>query len=168
MNIRPVEISDAAQIKEIYNHYIKTSPATFETEPIGTAEMEKRIREKLEGNYPFLVAAEVTAENEEITGYAYAAQFKPRAAYRHTVEISVYIKDGFNSKGIATLLYERLFHEISRLGFHAVIAGISLPNEPSVKLHEKFGMKQVAQFKEVGFKFGKWVDTGYWEIVIND
>jgi phosphinothricin acetyltransferase len=161
MNIRPVEISDAAQIAEIYNYYIETSPATFETEVISVAEMEKRIREKLEGNYPFLVAE----ENGEIIGYVYGAPFKPRQAYRHTIEVSVYIRNGFGGRGIATLLYESLFPEIARLGFHAIIAGISLPNEASVKLHEKFGMVQVAHFKEVGFKFGKWVDTGYWEVV---
>jgi phosphinothricin acetyltransferase len=163
MNIRPIEATDAAQIAEIYNYYIDTSVATFENERIDAAEMEKRISETLAGNYPFFTAE----ENGEVTGYAYGHQFRARSAYRHSVEVSVYIKDGFNGKGIATLLYERLFPEISRRGFHTIIAGISLPNEASVKLHEKFGMVQVAHFREVGFKFGKWIDTGYWQLVIN-
>lgn len=163
MNIRPVEPTDAAQIAEIYNYYIDTSVATFESERIDAAEMEKRISETLAGNYPFFAAE----ENGEVIGYAYGHQFRARSAYRHSVEVSVYIKEGFNGQGIATLLYERLFPEISRRGFHAIIAGISLPNEASVKLHEKFGMVQVAHFKEVGFKFGKWIDTGYWQVIIN-
>lgn len=163
MNIRAVEFSDAAQIAELYNYYIETSIATFELEQIDGAEMEKRIRETLAGNYPYLVAE----ENSEILGYAYGHQFRARIAYRHTVEISVYIKNGFHGRGIASALYENLFREISRGDYHAVIAGISLPNEASVRLHEKFGMEKVAHFKEVGFKFGEWVDTGYWELIIN-
>jgi phosphinothricin acetyltransferase len=164
MNIRPVEFSDASQIAELYNHYIETSIATFELEQIDAAEMEKRIRETLAGNYPYLIAE----ENGEILGYAYGHQFRARVAYRHTVEVSVYIKKGFHGRGIATELYKALFPEIGRRDFHAVIAGISLPNEASVKLHEKFGMTKIAHFKEVGFKFGKWIDTGYWELMIND
>jgi phosphinothricin acetyltransferase len=161
MIIRTVKFSDAAQIAAIYNYYIETSSATFETEPVDSAEMEKRIRETLAGNYPFFVAEEIG----EVVGYAYGHQFRARVAYRHSIEISVYIKNGCGGKGIATSLYETLFPEIARRGFHAVIAGISLPNEASVRLHEKFGMAQVAHFKEVGFKFGEWIDTGYWEIV---
>ncbi|HEV7644966.1 MAG TPA: GNAT family N-acetyltransferase [Pyrinomonadaceae bacterium] len=163
MNIRPVELTNAPQIAEIYNHYIKTSVATFETEPVDAAEMEKRISETLAGSYPFFVAEEAG----EILGYAYGHQFRARAAYRHSVEISVYIKEGHGGKGIASLLYERLFQEISKGDFHAVIAGISLPNEASVRLHEKFGMTQIAHFKEVGFKFDRWIDTGYWQKVLN-
>jgi L-amino acid N-acyltransferase YncA len=159
MNIRPVELTDAAQVAEIYNYYIETSIATFELEPIDAAEMEKRIAEKLAGNYPFYIAE----ENGELAGYAHGAQFKPRAAYKNSIEVSVYVKNGHHGKGIATLLYEALFVELARRGFHTAIGGISLPNEASVKLHEKFGMVQVAHFKEVGFKFGKWIDTGYWQ-----
>jgi phosphinothricin acetyltransferase len=125
--------------------------------------MEKRIGEKLAGNYPFFLAE----ENGVIVGYAHGSQFKARRAYENTVEISVYINDGSHGRGIATLLYESLFPEITRRGFHTAIAGISLPNEASVKLHEKFGMVQVAHFKEVGFKFDRWIDTGYWQVVLN-
>jgi L-amino acid N-acyltransferase YncA len=158
MNIRHVEISDGAAIAEIYNYYIENSTATFETEPIDAAEMERRIREKLDAHYPFFAAE----ENNEVVGYAYAGPFRPRAAYRHTVEVSVYIRSDFSGRGIATSLYNELFPEIRHRGFHTIIAGISLPNEASIRLHEKFGMKQVARFKEVGFKFGKWSipDTG--------
>ena len=163
MNIRPIELTDAQQIAEIYNHYIGTSAATFEIEAIEAAEMERRISEKLAGNYPFFVAEEYGA----IAGYAHGSQFKARRAYENTVEVSVYINDGSHGRGIATLLYKALFPEITRRGFHTAIAGVSLPNEASVKLHEKFGMVQVAHFKEVGFKFDRWIDTGYWQVVLN-
>ncbi|HEX8246570.1 MAG TPA: GNAT family N-acetyltransferase [Pyrinomonadaceae bacterium] len=161
MNIRPVNKQDAAQIAEIYNYYIETSHATFELETIDAAEMENRIKESFARDYPFFVGE----AGAEILGYAYGRQFRPRRAYRHSIEVSVYIKNGAHGKGIGTKLYERLFTEILQKDFHAVIAGISLPNEASIKLHEKFGFEKVAHFREVGFKFGRWIDVGYWELI---
>ena len=161
MNIREVTPKDAAQIAEIYNYYIETSHATFELEAIDAAEMKSRIRDILEKNYPFFVGE----ENGEIVGCAFAHQFKARRAYRHSVEVSVYLKNGFEGKGVGSALYQKLFSEISERDFHAIIAGISLPNDASVKLHEKFGFEKVAHFKEVGFKFGRWIDVGYWQIL---
>jgi L-amino acid N-acyltransferase YncA len=161
MNIRKATLEDAAQIAEIYNYYIKTSHATFELETIDAAEMQSRISETFQKNYPFFVCV----ENEEIVGYAYGRYFRPRRAYMHSIEVSVYIKNGAEAKGIGTRLYEKLLHEILQKDFHAIIAGISLPNDASVKLHEKFGFEKVAHFREVGFKFGRWIDVGYWELL---
>ncbi len=161
MNIRSVSSIDTTQIAEIYNYYIKTSHATFELETISSDEMENRIKETLERNYPFFVCE----ENGEIVGYAYGRAFRPRRAYQHSIEVSVYIRNGFEGKGIGTILYQKLFAEILQKDFHAIIAGISLPNEASIKLHEKFGFEKVAHFREVGFKFGHWVDVGYWELI---
>ena len=95
MKIRPVELSDASQIAEIYNHYITTSVATFETEPIDAAEMAKRVGETVAAGYPFLVAE----DDGQIVGYAYGHQYRAREAYRRSVEVSVYIKDGAGGKG---------------------------------------------------------------------
>ena len=161
MNIREVTLEDAAQIAEIYNYYIETSHATFELETIDDAEMKNRIRDILEKNYPFFVGE----ENGEIVGCAFAHQFKARRAYRHSVEVSVYLKNGFEGKGVGSALYQKLFSEISERNFHTIIAGISLPNDASIRLHEKFGFEKVAHFKEVGFKFGRWIDVGYWELL---
>jgi phosphinothricin acetyltransferase len=161
MNIRSVNLTDAAQIAGIYNYYIKTSHSTFELETIDFAEMENRIMKTLDQNYPFFVCE----ENSEIVGYAYGRQFRPRRAYQHSIEVSVYIKNGFEGKRIGTHLYKNLFTEISQRDFHAIIAGISLPNEASIKLHEKFRFEKVAHFREVGFKFGHWIDVGYWELI---
>jgi L-amino acid N-acyltransferase YncA len=162
MNVRPVKISYALQIAEIYNHYINTSTATFETEPIDAAEMAKRIGETVAAGYPFLAAE----DDGQVIGYAYGHQYRAREAYRRSVEVSVYLKDGAGGKGIGTALYGRLFPELGARGFHTAIAGISLPNEASVRLHEKFGMTKVAHFKEVGFKFDRWIDTGFWQVII--
>lgn len=161
MNIRPVTLKDSAQIAEIYNYYIQTSHATFELETIDAAEMENRIQSGLEMKYPFFVGE----ENLEIIGYAYGRMFRPRPAYQHSIEISVYIKNGKEGKGIASELYQLLISKITETGFHAIIAGISLPNDASVKLHEKFGFEKVAHFREVGYKFGHWIDVGYWELL---
>lgn len=161
MNIRFVTLDDAAQLAEIYNYYIETSDATFELEKIDSAEMENRIGETLEKDFPFFVYE----ENREILGYAYGRMFRPRRAYQHSIEVSVYIKNGEEGKGIGTALYQKLFAEISQRDFHAIIAGVSLPNDASVKLHEKFGFEKLAHFREVGFKFGRWIDVGYWELL---
>lgn len=160
MEIRKVKISDAEQIAEIYNYYVLNSHATFEIEAVSVAEMEKRIGE-ISVKYPYFV---LFAE-DNILGYAYASLYKTRAAYQNSVEISVYVRNGIHQKGIGTQLYTKLFEELGKSSFHAIIAGISLPNEPSVRLHENFGMKKVAHFEEVGFKLGRWIDVGYWEVI---
>ncbi|MGI8642240.1 MAG: arsinothricin resistance N-acetyltransferase ArsN1 family B [Pyrinomonadaceae bacterium] len=160
MNIRHANLTDAAQIAEIYNFYIENTHHTFETKPISVVEMQSRI-EMIIKNYPYLVCQ----ENDEIIGYAYAAQYKPRPAYKHSVEISIYVKSNLKQKGIGKILYERLFDELSKTDIHAIIAGIALPNEASIKLHENFGFEKVAHFREVGFKSGKWIDVGYWELL---
>lgn len=160
MNVRKVKIQDAEQIAEIYNFYVLNTHHTFEIEPLDSSAMRKRISETSE-DYPFLVGE----KNEEILGYAYAAQYKSRAAYRHSVEVSIYVKNGAAGKGIGVRLYTELLKEIARGDFHAVIAGIALPNEASVKLHEKFGFEKTAHFREVGFKFARWIDIGYWQLI---
>ena len=98
-----------------------------------------------------------------ITGYAYATKWKARSAYRFAVETTVYLADGLARQGLGSRLYEELFGLLKERQIHAAIGGIALPNDASVALHEKFGMRKVAHFEQVGFKFGKWVDVGYWE-----
>ena len=160
MNLRRVNFEDAAQIAEIYNYYIQNTHHTFETESISVAEMQKRIDEII-GDYPYLVAA----ENGEILGYAYAAKYKTRSGYRHSVEVSVYVKNNVQQKGIGTRLYQKLFDELWQTDVHAVIAGIALPNDASIIFHERLGFEKVAHFKDVGYKLGRWIDVGYWELI---
>ena len=160
MNIRNVKPEDAAQIAEIYNYYIKNTHQTFETESLSAEEMQARIAEISE-NYPYVVAE----EDGEIYGYANATQFKTRQAYEFSAEVSIYVKSDAKQKGIGTLLYDRLFEELRQTDIHAIIAGISLPNDGSVRFHEKLGFTKVAHFREVGYKLGRWVDVGYWELI---
>lgn len=160
MNIRNVNPNDAAQIAEIYNYYIQNTHQTFESEALSAEEMQTRISEIAE-DYPYLVAE----ENGEIYGYAYAAQFKMRQAYEFSAEVSIYVKADAKQRGIGSKIYEKLFDELKETDIHALIAGISLPNDGSVKFHEKLGFTKVAHFREVGYKLGRWVDVGYWELI---
>jgi L-amino acid N-acyltransferase YncA len=162
MKVRLPEPDDAIQIAYIYNHYIATSDATFELEPIDGFEMRRRMTAGRNAGYPFLVCA----VDDVIVGYALGKPFRPRPAYGHTIEISVYVKPGQDGQGIASALYTDLLNEIGKCDFHAVIAGIALPNDASVALHEKFGFKKVAHFRDVGRKFDRWIDVGYWERIL--
>lgn len=159
MNIRPVKPEDAAAIADIYNHYIQNTHQTFETEPLSAEEMADRIAEYAE-QYPYFVAE---GEDGEIVGYAYGARFKLRRAYDFSVEVSVYVRNEAKQKGIGSQLYEALFKALKETDTHAIMAGISLPNDPSVRFHEKFGFEKVAHFREVGYKLGRWVDVGFWQ-----
>lgn len=163
MTISPASEADAGQIAGIYNHYITTSHATFELDEISAGEMIDRLRDVRASGYPFLVYK----VGSEIIGYAYRHKYRPRPAYRHAIEVSVYVKPGNEGRSIGTALYASLLTEITKADFHAVLAGISLPNDPSIRLHEKFGFQKVAHFHEVGFKFDRWIDVGYWELIIS-
>ncbi len=160
MNIRNVNTEYEAKIAEIYNYYIKNTHQTFETEVLTADEMRERIDEITE-TYPYFVAE----EDGKIYGYAYATQFKLRQAYEFSAEVSIYVKADEKQKGIGSQLYDRLFEELKETDIHAIIAGISLPNDGSVRFHEKLGFTKVAHFREVGYKLGRWVDVGYWELI---
>ena len=159
--IRPVVLSDAPEIIGIYNYYVNGTAISFEEQPVSINEMENRIRE-ITAKYPWLVAE----EDEGILGFAYANKYRERSAYRYTAEITIYLKNGETGKGLGTQLMSRLIDETRICGFHALISGITLPNERSVAIHEKFGFEKIAHFKEVGFKFNQWLDVGYWELVL--
>jgi L-amino acid N-acyltransferase YncA len=113
-----------------------------------------------ESSLPWFVAE---MPGEEVIGYSYATPWRPRSAYRFSVETSVYLDVAHAGRGVGTLLYTGLLSALRDKRVHAMMGGISLPNQASVALHEKFGFRKVAHFPEVGFKFGKWVDVGYWQ-----
>ena len=161
--IRNAKPEDAQAICDIYNYHVLNTIVTFEEESILADDMADRIN-KVSEKYVWLVY-----ELEgEIVGYAYAGEWKSRCSYRFSVESSVYLKNGFSSQGIGSKLYEALLKKLEKTDIHAVIGGISLPNEGSIALHEKFGFEKIAQFKEVGYKFEKWIDVGYWEKIISN
>ena len=160
--IRDATTQDAQGIADIYNHYIANSIITFEEEAVSKEEMAQRVEETFADKLPYLVLE----KDGQILGYAYSSKWKGRCAYRYSVEVTVYLSPDAGGKGYGSQLYDELFARLAELGFHIAIAGISLPNQASIALHEKFGMKKVAHFEEVGFKFGNWVDVGYWQCVI--
>lgn len=155
--IRNTSGEDATCILEIYSYYVKTSHCTFELEPPSLDQLQRKIRET---KYPWLVFE----EKGKVLGYAYATEWKAREAYNHTVETSVYVQKDQFGKGIACKLYSQLLQQLVSSGFHTALAGISLPNEASIRLHEKLGFQKVGQLGEVGFKFNQWVDVGYWQL----
>lgn len=157
--IRAAEQRDAAEIALIYNHYVAQTVVTFEKEAVPDSEFLRRMEGVRAASLPWLVSE--TAGH--VVGYACARPWKERSGYRFSVEVAVYVAPGLTGKGIGTELYSRLFESLKALGVHAVIGGIALPNEASVALHEKFGMRKVAHFEQVGFKFGRWIDVGYWQ-----
>ena len=162
MHLRPALPDDAAAIAAIYNHYILTTTISFEEDPVDADEMARRIASVLSSNLPYLVA-EIDGA---VTGYAYATAWRVRAAYRGSVETSVYLRAGTYGAGTGTALYRLLLAQLAERGFHLAIAGVAQPNDASVALHEKLGFEKVAHFTEVGCKFGQFVDVGYWQLLL--
>lgn len=150
---------DAAAICHIYNHYITDTVVTFENDPLERETMQLRI-ERIAARFPYLVYE----QDGMVLGYCYAATWRNRAAYDHTVETTVYLDPNWTGRGIGYELYQELVAQLRSSDFHVAVASITLPNTRSVALHEKFGFRKVAHFTEVGSKFGKWLDVGFWEL----
>jgi len=160
--IRSATPSDAPALASIYNHYVMKTIVTFEEEEVSAADMGARIKEVQGYGLPWLV----WDDGGQILGYAYANKWKARRSYRFSVESTVYLDHTATRRGLGTKLYTALIASAKEAGIHAVIGGVALPNPGSVALHERFGFKKSAQFSEVGWKFGQWIDVGYWELLL--
>jgi phosphinothricin acetyltransferase len=159
--IRPaVAAEDAETIALIYNHYVRDTVVTFEEEAVSAQDMAARIAEVAASSLPWLVVEQHGA----VIGYARATQWRPRSAYRYSVETTIYLAPRSLGTGIGTRLYRALLERLKVQGLHLAIGGVALPNPASVALHEKLGFRKVAHFGEVGFKFGRWIDVAYWEL----
>ena len=156
--IRSVERRDIPRICEIYNHYVLNTSITFEEQPVSPEDMEKRV-----SDYTAALPWLVYEEDSAILGYCYATKWRARSAYRHSAETTVYVDKNYLRRGIGLALYESLIEQTRARDIHVLVAGISLPNESSQKIHERLGFKKVAHFGEIGMKFGRWIDVGYWE-----
>ena len=157
--IRPATPADSNSIARIYNHYIAHTIVTFEEAPVTPTTMADRLAEVTTTGLPWLVAEHDGA----MLGYAYASAWRARSAYRYSIESTVYLDHTHARRGLGTALYGELLPLLQTRGHHVVIAGISLPNDGSIALHERCGFAKVAHFSEVGFKFERWVDVGYWQ-----
>jgi phosphinothricin acetyltransferase len=164
MEIRSATADDAAAIAAIYNPYVANSCITFETEAVSAEEMQARIAEAQESILPWLVAT----SGGVIAGYAYASKWKGRCAYRFAVESTVYLDPASQGKGVGRQLYSALLDRLKAKGIRTVIGGIALPNDASIGVHERLGFEKVAHFKQVGFKQNRWIDVGYWQLLIED
>jgi len=161
--IRAAVPGDGAAICAIYNHYVSNTAISFEEEPVSPSEMEQRIADVASSKLPWLAML----DGDRLIGYAYATKWRARAAYRFAVESSVYFDPEYAGQGRGRELVEALLAELRQRDLHLVIGGIAQPNEASVRLHERLGFQKVAHFSEVGLKFGRWVDVGYWQLKLN-
>ena len=157
--IRQVAEADIAAIVRIYNYYITDTIVTFEEEELDAGEIARRIAGVRSAGLPWIVAE----EDGEILGYAYATPWKDRIGYRFSVETTVYLNKDCTGRGIGSELYAELFKLLESAGVRSAIGGVALPNDASVALHEKFGMRKVAEFERIGVKFDRWINVGYWQ-----
>lgn len=161
----PITLSDAsesdmAQIQRIYAHHVLHGLASFEEEPPPLAEMLERRAKVLEHGLPYLVAKDERGEQDRVLGYAYATQYRPRRAYRFTVEDSVYMAEGAQRSGIGRLLLQGVVDRCEAAGFRQMIAIIgNSANAGSIGLHSACGFRMVGVFENVGFKHEGWRDT---------
>ena len=155
--IRVVTSNDAAPIQAIYAPIVESSAISFEDSAPTVQEMQQRIEATLK-MYPYLVAE----CDDHVIAYAFAGQHRARAAYRWSVDTTVYVDEAARRSGIGRMLYQELLAILEAQGFHAAFAGIAMPNAASIGLHESAGFEFVGLYKEVGFKHGRWHDVGWW------
>jgi phosphinothricin acetyltransferase len=156
LEIRPTVPADLPSITEIYEHAVRFGTATFELAPPDLAEMTRRFATLIDGGFPYLVAA----LGGRVVGYAYVGPYRPRPAYRFTVENSVYLRPAIHRRGIGLQLLQRLITECEARGFRQMIAVIGdSANAASVGVHSRCGFQMIGTHPDVGFKFGRWLDT---------
>ncbi|GAA3626996.1 GNAT family N-acetyltransferase [Streptomyces chitinivorans] len=166
VQVRAGEEGDLPDLTDIYNHYVRETPVTFDTEPL-TAEARRPwlLSHPKDGPHRLLVALD--AESNRLLGYATSSPFRPRPAYSTSVEVSVYLAPDVCGRGVGTLLYEHLFDAIGGEDVHRAYAGIAQPNEASVRLHARFGFRHIGTYGEVGRKFGRYWDVAWYEKPLN-
>jgi L-amino acid N-acyltransferase YncA len=157
--VRVAETADAPAFAAIYAPIVTDTVISFETEPPSPEEMAGRIARTL-ADYPWLAAV----RDGQVAGYAYASQHRSRAAYRWSVDVTVYVAEPARRCGVGAVLYTALNDILRRQGFRSAFAGIALPNPGSIGLHEAMGFEPVGVYRDVGFKLGAWRDVGWWRL----
>jgi phosphinothricin acetyltransferase len=155
--IRLAEEGDAPQIAAIYAPVVRDTIISFEAEPPSAEEIARRVRDTLVC-WPWLVCE----RDGEVLGYAYAGAHRSRAAYQWSVDVSAYVREDARQRGVGRALYTSLIAALDLQGFYNAYAGIALPNNASVGLHEAVGFRLVGVYRGVGYKFGAWRDVGWW------
>lgn len=192
VRLREATAADAEAIAVIYNHYISNTTVTFEEETVTPEIIQQRLAKVRGEGLPWLVAVDADvladiphsvsqderarAEADALLGYAYAGPFQDRSAYRHSVEASAYLRDGERGRGVGTKLYGAVLEIIRELKpsdsphapVHRVYARVALPNEASVAMQQRFGFREAGTLSQAGFKLGRWIDIGFWELRLDE
>jgi phosphinothricin acetyltransferase len=165
LEIRPATAADLPFVTAIYEHAVRDGTATFELTPPDLAEMTRRFTGLTEGGFPYVVAL----LEGRVVGYAYAGAYRPRPAYRFTVENSIYLEPAIHRRGIGLKLLQRLIAECEARGYRQMIAVIGdSANAGSIGVHAKTGFKMIGTHPAVGFKFGRWLDTVMMQLPLGD
>ena len=159
LEIRSATPADAAAIATIYAWYVEHSAITFEVDPIPASEMARQIESVLAA-HEWLVLE----RGPELLGYAYASRFRERAAYARATESTIYLRHGLEGRGLGGPLYAELVRRTFARGYRHLVGAIALPNEPSVRLHERLGFRKVGHLVRIGYKHGRWIDVGTWQL----
>ncbi|MGW0825182.1 N-acetyltransferase family protein [Streptomyces sp. NPDC002845] len=162
VQVRPGVESDLNALTAIYNHYVRETPITFDTAVFTPEERRPWLLSHPEDG-PHRLKVAVDTDSQRILGYATSSPFRPKPSYSTSVEISAYLAPGEGGRGIGTLLYKALFESLAEEDLHRAYAGVALPNEASVRLHERFGFQYVGTYREVGRKFGRYWDVAWYE-----
>ncbi|GHH02775.1 GNAT family N-acetyltransferase [Streptomyces rubradiris] len=162
VQVRPGIEGDLDALTAIYNHYVRETAITFDTAVFTPAERRPWLLSHPEDGPHRLMVAE-DARSRRILGYATSSPYRPKPAYGTSVETSVYVAPEAGRRGIGTLLYDALFKALAGQDVHRAYAGIAQPNEPSERLHARFGFRHVGTFHEVGRKFGRYWDVAWYE-----
>jgi phosphinothricin acetyltransferase len=160
MPIRTATPDDAAAVQAIYAPIVRDTVISFETEVPTVDEMQRRIASTL-AQFPWLVALD---EDHRVAGYVYAGRYAERRAYRWSTTVTAYVRADQRGRGIGRALYTALFDHLRALGYCQAYAGITLPNDASVGLHEAVGFERVGVFRNAGYKLGRWHDVGWWQL----
>ncbi|GCD37021.1 phosphinothricin N-acetyltransferase [Streptomyces chrestomyceticus JCM 4735] len=162
VQVRAATETDLGSLTDLYNHYVRETPITFDTEPF-TPEQRRSwlLSHPEDGPHRLLVARDRTCRS--LLGYVTSTPFRIKPAYATSVEVSVYCAREAVGRGVGTLLYKALFEALADEDVHRAYAGIALPNEASVRLHTRFGFRHVGTYGEVGRKFGRYWDVAWYE-----
>ena len=163
MKVRPATSDDLPGILKIYNEAVLNTTASYDYEPRTLEHRAAWFEDHVEGNYPVFVALD---DDGRVAGWSALNRYHDRKGYRFTAENSVYVAADQRGRGIGRLLMQPLLEAARQRGLHAILAGIDAENEASIRLHAAFGFVKVAHFKQVGFKFGRWLDVIYMELLL--
>jgi phosphinothricin acetyltransferase len=166
VQVRPGVEGDLGALTDLYNHYVRETPITFDTAAFTPAERRPWLLSHPEdGPYRLMVATDMhsTGTSQRLLGYATSSPFRAKPAYATSVEVTIYLAPDAGGRGIGTLLYKALFEALAGEDLHRAYAGIAQPNEASTRLHERFGFRHIGTYGEVGRKFGRYWDVAWYE-----